>query len=538
MNKSNEEKTHNFFEFSNYHENIGISNIRVFSLKDESIFKFSPNSNNLAFYHNLRIEIYSKNNNWERIVSYNFNRNCGEIKDLNWSLDSKMLLIYFNRNGEESYEKVINLDDSTSWNCEIKITGRISYSCFYPDSKSIILLKDRINILKIYDLTKKNLQKKYSVYEYSFLKFVDQRAINFIKYNEKNYLLVPILKFNENNKNKKNQKKYVDYILVIEEKNNCKYINVQTQDLDKIITINNGLNYFMITEKEYDSKRPFFYLYNILGELLNIIKLNDEFEIKNYINPIVSPSGEFFIVQNLDKKRQEIIACKTIICETGINFDILELTKNKQNITYLEEKILVSLQKDSFELNDLSSNSESNFPFNFNSLFTLINGEKKNINSEKNYCNKNPKIINYNNNNKNTNKNNINERKLMKVNKINYYEKSKEICKIEISLKKKCIAFMTKDNSNILFFANFFKSNDIFKVIKFSSNILCFKWNSSYEILLVTLDSPFFYLIDKDYYVSYDLLENYFIDQITWSSSGKEVILTSQKRKINLIISF
>ena len=66
-------------------------------------------------------------------------------------------------------------------------------------------------------------------------------------------------------------------------------------------------------------------------------------------------------------------------------------------------------------------------------------------------------------------------------------------------------------------------------------NVLAFKWSTAQDLLLVTLDSPIFYLISKDNYISYELEKNYKFNNITWSSSGKEVILSNEENGISFV---
>ena len=66
--------------------------------------------------------------------------------------------------------------------------------------------------------------------------------------------------------------------------------------------------------------------------------------------------------------------------------------------------------------------------------------------------------------------------------------------------------------------------------------MICFKWSTEQDILLVTLDSPFLYLITKDYYLNYNLEDNYNLNNIMWSPSGKEAILSNDKKNIKLVI--
>ena len=104
----------------------------------------------------------------------------------------------------------------------------------------------------------------------------------------------------------------------------------------------------------------------------------------------------------------------------------------------------------------------------------------------------------------------------------------------EISPIKNYICFINKNNPYYLFFGSYYQSG-VFKIIKFKNNILSFKWSSIQDVLLVTLDSPFFYLITKDNYINYELDRNYKFNNIIWSASGKEVILSSEEIQVKMV---
>ena len=67
------------------------------------------------------------------------------------------------------------------------------------------------------------------------------------------------------------------------------------------------------------------------------------------------------------------------------------------------------------------------------------------------------------------------------------------------------------------------------------NDVVNFKWSTEQDILLVTLDSSFIYLITKDYYLNYNLEENYNFDNIVWSPSGKEVILSNEEQNLRMV---
>ena len=156
--------------------------------------------------------------------------------------------------------------------------------------------------------------------------------------------------------------------------------------------------------------------------------------------------------------------------------------------------------------------------------------EEKKINkNEENY-------INGQNTKENNNKINKNDMKLIKVKSFNMdivYEND-YLLHAEISPIKNYICFINKNNPNYLFFGNYYQSG-VFKIIKFKNNVLSFKWSSIQDVLLVTLDSPFFYLITKDNYINYELDRNYKFNNIVWSASGKEVILSSEEIQVKMV---
>jgi hypothetical protein len=42
-------------------------------------------------------------------------------------------------------------------------------------------------------------------------------------------------------------------------------------------------------------------------------------------------------------------------------------------------------------------------------------------------------------------------------------------------------------------------------------------------------------LITKDYYLNYNLEENYNLNKIEWSPSGKEVILSNEEQNLRMV---
>ena len=114
------------------------------------------------------------------------------------------------------------------------------------------------------------------------------------------------------------------------------------------------------------------------------------------------------------------------------------------------------------------------------------------------------------------------------------YDENDYLMHSEISPNKNYICFINKKYPKYLYFASYFQSG-VFKIIKFMNEVISFKWSTEEDILLVTLDSPFLYLITKDYYLNYNLEENYNFNNIMWSPLGKEVILSSEGKKVSMV---
>ena len=191
----------NFYNFSNELD-LNLSSLTMFSLPYDSFIQISPDNNYMAFMkNNHSLEIYKKeNNNWvsdKQIKLSSFGKK--KIKGINWSYDSSMILIYGNDNNEnKSLIKAIN-KSGPDWIYEIEFKGNISHSSFYPDSKSIVYIKSCINTLNIFSLLKhnnlstKNLKTKKDKLknEYYFLKFNDERSINYIKKSNNFFMILP-----------------------------------------------------------------------------------------------------------------------------------------------------------------------------------------------------------------------------------------------------------------------------------------------------------------------------------------------------------
>ena len=128
--------------------------------------------------------------------------------------------------------------------------------------------------------------------------------------------------------------------------------------------------------------------------------------------------------------------------------------------------------------------------------------------------------------------------KLVKVEPFNIeicYDENDYLLHAEISPKEHYICFINQKYQNYLFFGSYYQSG-VFKIIKFMKNILSFKWSSVQDILFVTLDSQIFYLITKDNYLNYEMDKNYSFNNITWSPSGNEVILSNEDNKSMVVV--
>ena len=186
-------------DFSNKF-NVNVSSLTVFPPINDCYIQISPNNNYIAFVQNYSLEIFTKENgSWNRTLQHRISFDKKKIKGINWSLDSKMILIYGNSEDNKSLIKVINLNN-LSWTCEIGFKGNINHASFYPDSLNIVYIKSPINILNIFSLLKyNNINSKHYKsskdkikYEYLFLKFDDERSINYIENNNNTFMSLPI----------------------------------------------------------------------------------------------------------------------------------------------------------------------------------------------------------------------------------------------------------------------------------------------------------------------------------------------------------
>jgi hypothetical protein len=240
--------------------NINSTSLMLFPPVNNSFIQISPDNKFIAFLHNNLLEIYTKENlEWKKKV---FEQEIvyfekSKIKGMNWSEDNKMILIYgdnseFNLNKDvkekvknnKALIKAISLYD-TIWNCEIEFNGMINHSSFYPDSMNIVYIKGLFNILNILSLSKK-ANKKRNVYY--FLKFDDERNINYIKNDKNIYMIIPCYgkKSLDRNDIIKQGIAPSDYIIILLDQKPFKCFKPSTRNLDKIIPFNNAYSSFFI----------------------------------------------------------------------------------------------------------------------------------------------------------------------------------------------------------------------------------------------------------------------------------------------------
>ena len=538
-------KNKSVIDFSNKF-NVNVSSLTVFPPMNDCFIQISPNNNYMAFIQNNSLEIYTKENgSWKNKVLFQLKVNFDnkKIKGINWSPDNKMILIYGDSD-KKALIKVINLDNK-NWSCEIEFRGNINHASFYPDSLNIVYLKMFINTLNIFSLLKynnlnsknyKNSKDKIK-YEYLFLKFDDERSVNYIENNNNIFMILPCYGRRLSDKNNKFQ--YIDpsdFIVILINKKVFKCFPALTVDLDRIIPLNNKYSFFIVIEKDFYNLP--FYIYNLYGHIMFKSELSKQSIPKQLTNPclLYNKNKETnFIVVQLPGGKLEIFGCQNILKRSKICFfyeyDKLAeyIEKNKKNKTYINYG-----NKSQNIFNDFSENikvlDDENYVEKNNILFLqeqIINDDidDKSINNGKS-----KEDINY--------KKNKGKRKLIKVNPFNVdpcYDENDYLLHSEISPNKNYICFINKNYPKYLFFGSYLQSG-VFKIIEFINDVICFKWSTEQDILLVTLDSPFLYLITKDYYLNYNLEDNYNLNNIMWSPSGKEAILSNDKKNIKLVI--
>ena len=242
-----------------------------------------------------------------------------------------------------------------------------------------------------------------------------------------------------------------------------------------------------------------------------------------------------FIVVQAPGGKLEIFGCQNILNRSQICYfydynqinEFIEKNKKSKNIVNIRTKSQNNTNYYNENLN-LNNYDDENYVEINDILF--LEEQLINNNDDSSLCNgMSLEDINL--------KNNKRKRKLIKVNPYSLdpcYEENDYILHSEISSNKNYICFINKKYPKYLFFGNYFQSG-VFKIIKFMNDVISFKWSTETDILLVTLDSSFIYLITKDYYLNYNLEENYDLNKIEWSPSGKEVILSNEEKNIRML---
>jgi hypothetical protein len=239
-----------------------------------------------------------------------------------------------------------------------------------------------------------------------------------------------------------------------------------------------------------------------------------------------------FIVVQAPEGRLEIFGCQNILSRSDICYfydytkltDFIEKNKKSKSIINFGSKNQNSLNISQENINVLEN---ENYVEMDDILFLeeqVINNNDLDINNGVSN-----EEINY--------KKNKRKRKLIKVNPFDVepcFDENDYLMHSEISPNKNYICFINRKFPKYLYFASYFQSG-VFKIIKFMNDVISFKWSTEEDILLVTLDSPFLYLITKDYYLNYYLEENYNFNNIMWSPSGKEVILSSEEKNVRMV---
>ena len=530
-------------DFSNKF-NVNVSSLTVFPPMSDCFIQISPNNNYIAFVQNYSLEIFTKENgSWNRTLQHRISFDKKKIKGINWSLDSKMILIYGNSEDNKSLIKVINLNN-LSWTCEIGFKGNINHASFYPDSLNIVYIKSPINILNIFSLLKyNNINSKHYKsskdkikYEYLFLKFDDERSINYIENNNNTFMILPIFGRRLSDKNNKFQNiEPSDYIIILVNKKVFKFFAAKTVDLYRIVPLNNRYSFFIVIDKDFYNL-PFF-IYNLYGEIMFKSEFSKQTIPRRLTNPCLlynKNKKTNFIVVQAPEGRLEIFGCQNILSRSDICYfyDYSKLTdfieknkksksiinfgsKNQNSLNISQENINVLENENYVEMNDILFLEEQVININENDNKTNNGVSNEEINSKKNKR----------------------KRKLIKVKPFDVdpcYDENDYLMHSEISPNKNYICFINKKYPKYLYFASYFQSG-VFKIIKFMNEVISFKWSTEEDILLVTLDSPFLYLITKDYYLNYNLEENYNFNNIMWSPLGKEVILSSEEKKVSMV---
>ena len=530
-------------DFSNKF-NVNVSSLTVFPPINDCYIQISPNNNYIAFVQNYSLEIFTKENgSWNRTLQHRISFDKKKIKGINWSLDSKMILIYGNSEDNKSLIKVINLNN-LSWTCEIGFKGNINHASFYPDSLNIVYIKSPINILNIFSLLKyNNINSKHYKsskdkikYQYLFLKFDDERSINYIENNNNTFMILPIFGRRLSDKNNKFQNiEPSDYIIILVNKKVFKFFAAKTVDLYRIVPLNNRYSFFIVIDKDFYNL-PFF-IYNLYGEIMFKSEFSKQTIPRRLTNPCLlynKNKKTNFIVVQAPEGRLEIFGCQNILSRSDICYfydyskltDFIEKNKKSKSIINFGSKNQNSLNISQENINVLENE-------NYVEMNDILFLEEQVININENDNNTNNGVSNEEINSKK----NKRKRKLIKVKPFDVdpcYDENDYLMHSEISPNKNYICFINKKYPKYLYFASYFQSG-VFKIIKFMNEVISFKWSTEEDILLVTLDSPFLYLITKDYYLNYNLEENYNFNNIMWSPLGKEVILSSEEKKVSMV---
>ena len=534
-------------DFSNKY-NVNATSLTIYPPKNDCFIKISPNNNYIAFVQNNRLEIFTKKNGqWDSKLQYRLNFDKKKIRGINWSLDNKMILVYGNNEKEKSKEaliKAINLND-TNWNCEIKFKGTLNHASFYPDSLNIVYIKELINILNIVSLLKYNNSNSKNIkenlekikYQFLFIKFNDERAVNYVESKGNIYMILPCYGRKLTDKNNRMQNiEPSDHIIILLNKRVFKCFEATTKDLDRIIPLHNSHSFFIVVEKEL-YKLPF-YIYNIYGEVMYKSEYNKQSIPRMLTNPclLCNKNKETnFIVTQAPEGKLEIFGCQNILNRSDICYfydynkinDYIEKNKKSKSFANIGTKSQNSLYSYNKNVN-LNYYDDENY-VEINDILFLEEQLINNQDDSSIYNGMSLDDINL--------KNNKRKRKLIKVNPYNVepcYEENDYLMHCEVSSDKNYICFINQKYPKYLFFGNYFQSG-VFKIIKFMNDVISFKWSTEQDILLVTLDSPFIYLISKDYYLNYNLEENYNLNNIDWSPSGKEVILSDEEKNIRMV---
>ena len=532
-------------DFSNEFK-INTSSLTIFPPAYNSFIQISPNNEYMAFVQNNMYKIFKKTNNtWAEKFSKELPFGEKKIKGINWSPNNKMFLVYGDNNEHKSLIKAINLDN-LDWKCEIEFNENINHSSFYPDSMNIVYIKSIVNILNIFYLLKytnlnsKNKKDKIKN-EYYFLKYDDERCINYLEHNNNIFMILPC--FGRRNYNRENSLEIPkDFIIMLVNKKVLKYFPLKTYDLERIIPLRNKYSFFIAVEREF-YKHPF-YIYNLYGEIMYKSYFENQ-DPRLLTNPCLLNNKyyetNFLIVQEPNEGKLSVFGCQTILHKTNICFyyeynklfDYIEKKKKKKNNHENYKNINVD---DNRSKNNCYNISFDNYIFdNYINQNDILFLEEQTI-----YYNKKSENIIDNGSDISIYKNPI--RKLIKVNPFNI-----NICNneddyqlhAEISPIKNYICYINKKYPYYLFFGSYYQSG-VFKIIKFINNILSFKWSTQQDLILVTFEScSYLYFITKDNYLNYNLGEKeyYNFDNIVWSSSGKDVLISNEEKNIRLVAS-